>query len=225
MRSKYILIFILLSVLPTSFAQSPQTHADNIKSMQMKALLPFGPYLNREPDPEDMNIGCLKEVWEHTNPSEEQKQFDLQNDYGRGFRISCKFELSATELVNQINQIKEVIVKNDASAAIDVIRFPFSIIPEFTDVTKNNWQHSTFETIASQRELSNRFEEIKTKRFLNMINCISLDKLRFDKKDFISFGNRYFAFIREDNTNFKLAYVGYYSKAVDAWHSRFCQST
>lgn len=126
-----------------------------------------------------VDMGCLEEEWAQINPSEEDKKFDIENDFDKqGNRISCKNYITPTELNAFFSALKNTIKNNNKEGVADLIRFPIrTTLDGMADVPKGTRAKVNSRKIKDRVEFIEKYDEIMLPTTIKIIQCMQLNTI------------------------------------------------
>ena len=131
-------------------------------------------------DPVQPNeLGCLEREWGEINPTEADKQFDIENDFDEsGERISCRNYITPTELNNFFVKIKKAVQQRDKEALADLIRFPsHTLLDGREKPNEQNIRKSKSRDIKDKQDFIEHYDEIMIATTIKIIQCMQLNNI------------------------------------------------
>lgn len=150
---KYLILFFLLTISANSQGQSGPDHT--------------------------VDLGCLEEQWAQINPSEEDKNFDIENDFDKqGNRISCKNYITPSELNRYFIALKTAVKNKNKEDVADLIRFPIiTKLDGMVDVSEGARAKVNSKKIQNSVEFIEQYDEIMLPTTIKIIQCMQLNNM------------------------------------------------
>lgn len=133
-----------------------------------------------QPDPaQTAGLGCLEEQWAQINPSDEDKKFDIENDFdGFGNRISCKNYITPTELNIFLLSLKNAVKNKNKEDVAELIKFPLrTSLDGMAEVPKGARAMGNGKIIRDKKQFIAQYDEIMLPTSIKIIQCMQLNTI------------------------------------------------
>ncbi|MEZ5759270.1 MAG: hypothetical protein R3D86_13705 [Emcibacteraceae bacterium] len=167
---------------------------------------------------------CLLTVWQRTLPSDEEKQFDMDNDVDiDGLFYSCENNISASELQNSLTKIKMAIKNDDEQTFASMLSYPLYYLIK-KEKPDNKGSITESRTINSPSEIDQHYKNIVTPEFKDVMACAAVNKFSV-LENFDILLARGFIHFELDKTydEVKISGVGVFVKNQQNWYEKYCQ--
>lgn len=176
---------------------------------------------------------CLLDVWEWTNPTEQEKQFDITHDADlHGYRFSCFTGVAATEINTILILIKNALLLNDKKTIADHSSYPFRYWVETEELTE--YGKIQPKVAMTKEELIENYDEIFRTKVKNFFACGNIDKITSNGDGTVGLASNLILIGKgPDNQNeyiadfqkypMRLGGVGPLMERHDRWFNEHCQ--
>ena len=172
---------------------------------------------------EQDDLGCLETVWQRTNPTEAEKQFDIENDEGiLNSRFSCENDVSPTEVRTILSILKDAVETGDASNLSKFVIYPIIYLPRL-EVKNEHGSMFGHVDVMNEADFFNHFDRITSPLFKDIVTCARVKVMSAAGPFGVLLGSGYIYFDKDPETNeLKLSHINAYTKSQFEWLEEFC---
>ena len=172
------------------------------------------------------DIGCLETVWKRTNPTEAEKQFDIENDKGiLGGLFSCEYNVSATQVQSLLDVLKAAAETGDAQELSTLLIYPQTYMAKLKQKDRDG---NIYEFILMENEIDfiSLFDKITADPFKDIISCTRLSNLDPIGQVGIHVASGYIRFKKSPKTNqLKISELNTLTKSQNGWLNKYCNQS
>ena len=167
---------------------------------------------------------CLLTVWQRTLPSDEEKQFDMDNDVDiNGLFYSCENNITATELQKSQTKIKTAIKNDDEQAFASMLIYPFVYTPKRNEPDEDGSLFD-YRKLNNASEIHQHYKAITPPLFRDVMACASLSKMSASGNFGILLARGYIYFERDTASGeIKMLTIHAYTNLQKEWLKDHCQ--
>jgi len=175
------------------------------------------------------SLDCLNQEWLYTSPTQEGKEFDLNNDFDiNGDPISCYSFLTPSEVRSFISKLADNVNAQNKFAVAELIRFPLRIALSKTYVSEMGYIKILSFEIQNRDEFLEKYDAIFSENLIESVNCMDLARLNVDSVSGLSIASGRLWFNRtfegDNQREIKVTSISLDETGYKRWFDQNCKS-